>query len=136
MNDERVHKAYRKVKGKFKGYENLKVMVYEVRDEIHNVVRSCANNVRVVIYIDEVLDEPMIIMEGNGDNRLRITIDSSRGVTYEWTKQTIGKILSGFWCNIKCFFERIFEAIVSTVRRNRTVEREDERAAIAQDYPN
>lgn len=94
INDETIHKAFSKVKEKIRSKKELKKGYVELRKTITQTVRSCSDNVQVKIYIDEVLDDPIKITCGRGDNKLMITIDSEDGVEFTWTETTMAK---AFW---------------------------------------
>lgn len=52
------------MKDKFLGYNEQKEAFPELRDGICVIVKSCADNIRLVIYIDEVLDQPITVVVG------------------------------------------------------------------------
>lgn len=64
----------------------------ELRDGITEAVKNCSDNVRVVIYIDDVLDEPIFIGIGAQENHLIISIRNNGKVEYRWTKETWSKV--------------------------------------------
>lgn len=113
LNDEALHKAFQRVRDKFKGYKELQESFYDVRDGIHSFVQSCVDNVKVVIYMDEVLDQPIIVGVGKQQNRLRITIKSNGSVTYDWTKETWAKVCRDAWNSVTSVIQRILTFIVS-----------------------
>lgn len=116
LNDETLNKAFQRVYDNFNSYEELKETFYDVRDEIHNFVRSCAENVEVAIYIDKVLREPIKVGVGKEENRLRITIKSGGKVTYSWTKETWSKIFRDGWEGVKSLTKKILGFIASKAR--------------------
>lgn len=61
---------------------------YCIRDEIDEDLKLCAGNVLVIIYMNNVLDEPMVISSGSEDNELCITIRNDGSVRREWKKIT------------------------------------------------
>lgn len=94
LNDETLNKAFTRVKSQFKDAGALKELFYSVREGITEVVRSCSDNIRCVVYIDEILDEPIVVAYGKEENRLIITICSNGKVTYKWSHETWAKFLS------------------------------------------
>lgn len=90
MNDETLNEAFTRVKSRFKD-DKLKELFYDVRDKITEVVQSCSDNVRCVVYIDEILDNPIVVACGYEENRLVITIRSNGNVTYKWSHETWAK---------------------------------------------
>lgn len=94
INDETIHKAFSKVKDKIRSKDELRRGVAEIRRTITQTLQSCSDNVQVKIYLDEVLDDPIIINCGRGDNKLVVTIDSVDGIDFTWTETTMAK---AFW---------------------------------------
>lgn len=92
MDDEDLQEAFVRVMKKFEGHQLEKETFYCIRDGFSSLIKSCANNVRVVLYVDDILDKPIAVRVGNEENRLRITIKTNGTVTYSWTKETWGKI--------------------------------------------
>lgn len=107
MDDEALNEAFKRVKGKFNNHEEMKEAYYGVRDSIYQMVRSCADNVRVVVYVDDILDDPIIVGIGSQENRLRVTIKPNGKVTYSWTKWTWGKIFRDVKEKMKSIAQRI-----------------------------
>lgn len=75
-------------------HPELRKAFADVRKVINQTVRSCADNIKVTVYMDEVLDEPIVETVGNGENKLLITIDSDNGNDFTWTEETLAK---AFW---------------------------------------
>lgn len=92
MNDEDLQEAFIRVKKKFEGHQREKEAFYCIRDGFTPLIESCADNVRVALYVDDILDEPIIVGIGDEENRLRITIKTNGTVTYGWINETWGKI--------------------------------------------
>lgn len=95
----------------------MKEAFYYVRDNIHEVVRSCATNLRVVIYFDGVLDKPIHVESGREENRLRITINTDGTLTYAWTKQTWAKVFLDVKEDVKSVAQTILTGFLSLFRR-------------------
>lgn len=125
LNDETLNKAFQRVYDNFDAHDELKETFYDVRDEIHNFVKSCAENVEVAIYIDKVLREPIKVGVGKEENRLRITIKSGGKVTYSWTKETWSKKVRDAWNNVKSIIQGIVGFFVSKARALLPVEMPD-----------
>lgn len=70
-------------------------MFFEFRENLPELVRSCEDNVEVVVKMNEVLDNPIIITAGKRENKLLVTIHSETGVDYKWTKETWTKMFKG-----------------------------------------
>lgn len=112
-----MQNAFIKVKDDLNERPTMREAFYYVRDNIHEVVRSCATNVRVVIYFDDVLDEPIHVKSGREENRLRITINSDGTSTYAWTKQTWAKVFLDVKEDVKSIAQTILTRFLSLFRR-------------------
>lgn len=110
MND-----AFLKVKANVKGHEITEEAFYELRDEISHIVKNCADNVKVVVYFDFVLDKPLTVGFGKEENRLRITIKKDGKITLSWTKETWSKYFSDVWDVIKSIATDVVKCLVKTV---------------------
>lgn len=111
INDETVNKAFSKVKDKLRSKKELRKGVAELRKLIAQTLQSCSDNVKVTIYMDEVLDDPIIIPCGKGDNKLLVTIDSDDGVDFTWTETTMAKAFWDGWGLGTKIAKKIVEAI-------------------------
>lgn len=116
-----MHRAFRRVQQKFDEEDpqhiKMKEAFEELRDGICDIVRNCSTNVKVVIYIDGVLDEPITAKAGNGDNRLRMTIKRNGTFTYGWTKETWGKFFNDAWERVTSLMKNILGFIISSVSK-------------------
>nr|XP_034312015.1 uncharacterized protein LOC117684354 [Crassostrea gigas] len=115
LDHKALHNAFKRIKEKFKDHSELKTAFYKLRGKIHTFIGNCVNNVKVTIYIDEVLDDPIEIRAGAGENDFIITIDKDANVTYSWTRETWGKVLRDAWNKAKDITERIIGFIASKV---------------------
>lgn len=111
INDETINKAFSNVKDKIRSKVELRRGVAEIRRTITQTLQSCSDNVQVKIYLYEVLDDPIIINCGRGDNKLMVTIDSKDGVDFTWTKTTMAKSFWDGWG----LGTNIAKAIVTTI---------------------
>lgn len=113
LNHKALHNAFKRVKDNFKDHDDLKKVFYKLRGGIHNFVSGCVQNVKVSIYIDEILEDPIEVLAGAGDNELVITIDENADVSYEWTKETWSKIIKDAWNNVQSILQDILGYISS-----------------------
>lgn len=67
----------------------------------------------MTIYIVEILEDPIEVLAGAGDNELVITIDENAHVSYEWTKETWSKIISDAWNLVQSILQDILGFITS-----------------------
>lgn len=67
----------------------------------------------MTIYIDEILEDPIEVLAGAGDNEHVITIDENAHVSYEWTKETWSKIISDAWNLVQSILQDILGFITS-----------------------
>lgn len=107
-----MHRAIQKIKHKFGDdrREMLKAM-YKIRDTIHEEIKSCANNVKVYIYVNDVLEEPLHFTVGSMENELVISVQDDGTITYKWTSYTKVKSFWDFWEGIKNFVCNILRCI-------------------------
>lgn len=112
LNHAVLHKAIQKVKHKF-GDDKLEMRkaMYRIRDTIHEKIKTCANNVIVYIYVDDVLDEPMKFTVGSGENELTITVKDCGKTEYNWTRRTKSTVFWCIWEGIKTFLSNVFGSI-------------------------
>lgn len=113
LNHRALHNAFKRVKDNFKDHDELKKAFINLRGGIHNFVSGCVKNVKVTIYIDEVLEDPIEVIAGAGDNELVITIDENAHVNYDWTKETWSKVLSDAWNHVQSIIQGILGFITS-----------------------
>lgn len=125
LNHKALHNAFKRVKQHFKGHDQLANAFYKLRGGINDIVSGCEDNVNVSIYIDEVLDDPIEVCAGAGENELVITIDKDANVSYSWPKETWLKCISDAWNHAKSVTKSIIEYIVSSVSDLLSVEGPD-----------
>lgn len=80
--------------------------LFFLRDALNKMVKRCADNVEIAIYVNHYMDQPVVIKRGNCENRIRITIKSNGEVTHDWTKETWAKKL---WDWFYGFFDLVGE---------------------------
>lgn len=102
--DELLHRIFIQNKAQFNGNKVMIDGLFELRDSINEMVKNCADNVEIAIYVNHILDRPIVINRGNSENRIRITIKSNGEVTHSWTRQTWAKTL---WDWFYGFFDLI-----------------------------
>lgn len=114
MVDHRaIFNGYSRVRDKFIGHDKSKQEYLKLRSSISSYVGSSMKNVHVTIYVDDVLEEPIIICAGEGENKLVIIIDADANVTHNWEKKTWSKVLRDAWENIESVVKHIAQMIVS-----------------------
>lgn len=110
MNDETLHRAIMKANEKLKHYPEHRTFLFRIRDDITDAVRSCGTNIEVIIYVDDVLDEPIKCKIGAGENRLRITIQGNGKVTGKWTDETWSKVFKDVGTVISDLMKKVVKA--------------------------
>lgn len=113
LTDETLNRAILRVKETIKDKKDVQDRLSRVRREINETVRGCADNVRVIIYIDGVLDEPMVFSHGKEENKLVITLERDGGIDYTWADKSLGKY---FRDGILGFTNRICSILVSVAK--------------------
>lgn len=68
-----------------------------VRNEIQNEIEKYADNVEVVIYLDEVLDGSIKIRVGRAENQVRVSIKSNGDIKYHMKRTLSEKV----WNTVK-----------------------------------
>lgn len=114
--DEELIRVFVRVKWKFNDYDEFREVFYDVWDDIIEVVKICFDNVRVVIYIDDVFDDLIVVGIGVEENWFWIFIRSNGKVLYSWIKEMWSKIFCDGWEGVKLFVKKIFGFIVLKVR--------------------
>lgn len=125
MDDEDLHAAFVRVKEKFEGHEQKRVAFYELRDHFCAMIKSCAKDVVVVLYVDDILDEPIKVDVGKKQNRLRITIKTNGKITYKWTKETWKRIFRDAKESVESLAKRIAALFKSIGGRSEAIEHEE-----------
>lgn len=67
---------------------NEAVTLADVRDDLDQKLRGCADNVTVEIHMDDYLYLPITLRSGSGSNKILIKIDEWGRVRYEWVRKT------------------------------------------------
>lgn len=113
FTDETLNGAFARVKAKFRNRPELIKAFADVRKAITQAVRSCADNIIATVYVDEVLDDPIITTVGKGENKLLITIDSENGIDFTWTEETVAKAFWDGWGYGQDIAKKIVAAIAT-----------------------
>ena len=107
-----LNDAFIKIKPYVKGHVITQEAFYDLRDDISLIVKNCAKNIKVVVYFDFVLDKPLIVSVGRGENRLVISIKKDGRIKLTWTKETWAKyfadIVDSIKFTAKTFVKRIY----------------------------
>lgn len=88
MDSNALNDALLKLKPLFKGFDQHLNAFYKVRDEIDGDLEFCANNVQIIIYVNDILDNPLVISSGSKEKQMHITINNDGTVTKEWKRRT------------------------------------------------
>lgn len=88
---------------------------FDLRDSVNEMVKNCSNNVQIAIYINHILDQPVVINRGNIENRIRITIKSNGEVTHNWTKETWAKKLWDWFYGFFGLMEKLGKLLVTVL---------------------
>lgn len=105
---------------KFEDFENQKQGLYNARDEIVDLVNGCSDNVCLSIFVDDVLDQPIVIKSGD-KNVLFISIKCNGTLKSTWKKRTIEKHLKDLYKRIDftkttSFFGCLFHGIFGLIK--------------------
>ncbi|XP_078318198.1 uncharacterized protein LOC144620654 [Crassostrea virginica] len=67
-------------------HDSTKKALYTLRDRIQPMIDGCADNIKITIYLDDVLNGSIEIKAGQAENCLRITIKNNGDIIHNWTK--------------------------------------------------
>lgn len=99
FNDD-LTRALARARRQFPNNNKLREAFYGVQKHISDVVKRCSDNVMVAIYIEDVLEEPIVISSGAMEKNLVIRIDKDGIASFKWTKRTWKKKLKAKFGNI------------------------------------
>lgn len=102
-------------KAHFNGNREMIEGLFELRDSLYRMVKSCADNVEIAIFVDHILDRPIVIKRGNCENRIRISIKSNGAVTHNWTKETWAKKLWDWFYGFLGLIEKFGKTLLSAL---------------------
>lgn len=90
--------------------------LFKLRDKLHELVKGCADNVEIAVYVNHILDQAIVIKRGNCENRIRITIESNGEVTHDWTKETWAKTLWNWFYGLLGLIKEFGKLLLSTLK--------------------
>lgn len=67
-------------------HTSTKKALQTLKDNIQPMIDGCADNIKITIYLDDVLDGSIEIKAGQAENFLRITIKNNGDITHNWNK--------------------------------------------------
>lgn len=98
FTEQTLNRGILRCKDKIKDEGEFRDGLCKLRGEINEIVRGCADNVIVVIYLEGVLGEPLEFSHGKEKNRLVITVTRNGRYHHHWSDRTKGKyIRDGLW---------------------------------------
>lgn len=72
---------------RFLDFEVQRQGFFDARDKIHDLVKMCSDNVKIIIFVNDVLGKPIVICAGKMKNVVHITVKTSGIVTLDWKKK-------------------------------------------------
>lgn len=87
--EQLIHRSLEKLKDILRNHVATKEALLTLRDTIQQMIEGCADNITIIIYLDEVLDGFIEIKAGQAKNRFRVTIKSNGEITNNWTELNI-----------------------------------------------
>lgn len=84
VDSNALNEAFLKIKPFFKGFDNQKNAFYSIQVEIDEDMKLCSEEVKLVLFVNDVLDKPIIISSGSKKNHLQITIRNDGTVIRKW----------------------------------------------------
>lgn len=88
IDDEVFQSAIRRIPLSVRRNGNMSNALADVRDDLDQTLRGCADNVTVKIHMDDYSCLPITLRSGYGSNKIVIRIDEWGTVRYEWDKKT------------------------------------------------
>ena len=65
-----------------------RALLQTLRNSLHTYLTDHADDTKLTIYLDDIMDEPWELVSGKGRNELLVTVDGSTGdIKYEWLKE-------------------------------------------------
>lgn len=114
--DTILQRIYSQNEADFNKDKIMKDAYFDLRDSLHNMVKQCSDNVEITIYVNHILNQPIVIKRGKMENRIRITINGNGEVTHGWTKETWNKTLWDWFYGFFDLIERIVNVFASAVK--------------------
>lgn len=88
VDSNALNEAFLKNKPFFKSFDNQKNAFYSIQVEIDEDMKLCSEEVKLVLFVNDVLDKPIIISSGSKENHLQITIRNDGTVIRKWIRIT------------------------------------------------
>lgn len=88
IDDEVFQTAIRRIPPSVRRNRYISNALADVRDDLDQKLRGCADNVTVEIHMDDYLYLPITLRSGSGSNKILIKIDEWGRVRYEWVRKT------------------------------------------------
>lgn len=88
VNGKALDDVFQRYMHRFTGIEPQRQAFNKVRDIILDLGTTFADNVKIVIYVIDVFDQPIVISTRMTDNELSITINIDGTLKVKWEKET------------------------------------------------
>ena len=106
--EQLIHRSIEKLKEILKNHDSTKEALYTLRDKIQPMIDGCADNIKIIIYLDDVLDGSIEIKAGTEENCLRITIQNNGNITHNW--KTIEELILRAEADVRYVCLSIYES--------------------------
>lgn len=83
-----IHTSLERLRYILSNHGATKNTLCTLRDNIQRMIEGCADNIKITIYLDDVLDGFIEIMAGQEENLLSISIKSNGDMTHSWNRRT------------------------------------------------
>lgn len=111
IDDEVFQTAIRRIPPSVRRKRYISDALAEVRDDLDQRLRGCADNVTVEIHMDDYIYLPITLRSGSGSNKILIKIDEWGGVRYEWVRKTWSTYFNNAVDTVKSIATRIVSGI-------------------------
>lgn len=113
IDDEVFQTAIRRIPPSVRRNRYISDALADVRDDLDQRLRGCADNVTVEIHMDDYLYLPITLRSGSGSNKILIKIDEWGRVRYEWVRKTWSMYFNNAVDTVKIIASKIVSGIGS-----------------------
>ncbi|XP_062597210.1 uncharacterized protein LOC134258678 [Saccostrea cucullata] len=113
IDDEVFQSAIRRIPASARRNSWITSALYDIRDDLNNTLRGCADNVTVEVHMDDYLYEPITIQSGSGGNKLAVHISEWGNVQYRWIRQTWARHFRNAYETVRSIARKIVSSVGS-----------------------
>lgn len=110
-----LHSVYEKLTPELRGSQEQRVGFHRLRHDFNLLVKNCADNVKVTLYISDVV---IVICAGKMENEIVITIRYDGYTDINWQKKTWSKYFNDGLDEMKQIPKHLFSQLGDYVAQN------------------